>query len=163
MPALYNAAELKLSPAATAGVPAAVIQAPIFRDGVAGQALFFDETNKGFLGRDVGYYDRIQSFSIDFWFYAAEAYDDAPVLNHMSENNSGRTGYKLSIDQGHLWVQLAHAPPANMIALRSAAPFPIGEWTHVTLTYDGSSRGGAKRTRRTRDRRAAGARHGRRS
>ncbi len=145
VPALYNAGELELSPAATAGVSAAVIQAPIFRDGIAGQALFFDETNKGFLGRDVGYYDRSQPFSIDFWFYAAEAYDDAPVLNHMGENNSGRTGYKLSIDQGHLWVQLAHSPPANMIALRSSAPFPVDEWTHVTLTYDGSSRAAGTR------------------
>ena len=140
VPAHYNAGELDLSPAATAGVPAAVIQAPILRDGIAGQALFFDETNKGFLGGDVGYYDRSQPFSIDFWFHAAEAYDDAPVLNHMSENNSGRTGYKLSIEQGHLWVQLAHSPPANMIALRSIAPFPVDQWTHVTLTYDGSSR-----------------------
>ena len=34
-------------------VPAAVIQTPIFRDGVRGKALFFDETNKGFLGSDV--------------------------------------------------------------------------------------------------------------
>lgn len=136
----YNADELELSPSSTPGVPPAVIQTPIFRDGVVGLALFFDETNKGFLGRNVGYFDRSQPFSIDFWFYAAEAYDDVPVLNHMAENNSGRTGYKLSIDDGHLWVQLAHAPPANMIALRSAQPFPVGEWTHVTLTYDGTSR-----------------------
>ena len=63
----------------------------------------------------------------------------------MSENNSGRTGYKLSIDQGQLWVQLAHSPPANMIALRSVAPFPVGEWTHVTLSYDGSSRAAGTR------------------
>lgn len=145
VPQHYDAGKLSLSPASTTGVPGAIIQAPILRAGIAGQAVFFDETNRGFLGRDVGYYDRSQPFSIDFWFYAAEAYDDVPVLNHMSENNSGRTGYKLSIDQGHLWVQLAHSPPANMIALRSAAPFPIGEWTHVTLSYDGSSRAAGTR------------------
>ncbi len=145
VPRLYNADELEVSPSAVPGVPAAVIQAPILGDGISGQALFFDETNKGFLGGDIGNYDRSQPFSIDFWFHAAEAYDDAPVLNHMSENNSGRTGYKLSIDQGHLWVQLAHSPPANMIALRSAARFPVGEWTHVTLTYDGSSRAAGTR------------------
>ena len=145
VPRNFDAERLSLSPAATAGVPGAIIQAPILRDGISGQALFFDETNRGFLGRDVGYYDRSQPFSIDFWFYAAEAYEDVPVLNHMSENNSGRTGYKLSIDQGQLWVQLAHSPPANMIALRSVAPFPVGEWTHVTLSYDGSSRAAGTR------------------
>lgn len=145
VPSHYDAAKLSLSPAATAGVPGAIVQAPILRDGISGQALFFDETNRGFLGRDVGYYDRSQPFSIDLWFYAAEAYEDVPVLNHISENNSGNTGYKLSIDQGHLWVQLSHSPPANMIALRSVAPFPLGEWTHVTLSYDGSSRAAGTR------------------
>lgn len=145
VPAHYDAGKLSLSPAATARVPGAIIQAPILRDGISGQALFFDETNRGFLGRDVGYYDRSQPFSIDLWFYVAEAYDDVPVLNHISENNSGSTGYKLSIDHGHLWVQLSHSPPANMIALRSVAPFPVGEWTHVTLSYDGSSQAAGTR------------------
>ena len=47
-----------------------------------------------------------------------------PVLNHLAEQNSGRTGYRLTIDDGRLWASLAHSPPANMIAietLRSAA------------------------------------------
>lgn len=145
VPRNYNAEELELSPATTPGTPPAVVQAPVFADGAVGQALYFDETNKGFLGRDVGYYDRSEPFSVDFWFYAAEAYDDVPVLNHMAENNSGRTGYKLSLDEGRLWVQLAHAPPANMIALESVEPFPVGRWTHVTLTYDGSSRAAGTR------------------
>ena len=54
-----------------AGMAPAVIQGPLFRPGVRGQALFFDETNRGFLGRDVGYYDRSDPFTLDFWFYAA--------------------------------------------------------------------------------------------
>ena len=140
VPRGYVAAEMTLSPARTAETPAAVIQGPILRPGVVGQALFFDATNRGFLGRDVGYFDRSTPFSIDFWFFAAEEYASAPILNHMAENNSGRTGYRLSIEDGRLWVQLAHAPPANMIALESLATFPVGEWVHVTLTYDGSSR-----------------------
>ena len=140
VPRNYNAQELTLSAAATRGVPAAVIQTPILRQGVKGQALFFDETNKGFLGHDVGWYDRTDPFSIDFWFFAAEAYDNVPVINHLAEQNSGRTGYRLTIEDGKLWVSLAHSPPANMLALRSTAAFPVGEWTHVTLTYDGSSR-----------------------
>jgi hypothetical protein len=140
VPRTYNAEQLRLSASSTRGVGAAVIQDPILRDGVKGQALFFNETNKGFLGRDVGWYDRTDPFSIDFWFYAARAYENAPVLNHASEQNAGRTGYRISIQDGRLWVSLAHSPPANMIALEVADPFPVGVWTHVTLTYDGSSR-----------------------
>ena len=63
----------------------------MFRPGVRGQALFFDETNRGFLGRDVGYYDRSDAFTLDFWFYVGAAYDDVPVLNHLAEQNSGRS------------------------------------------------------------------------
>jgi hypothetical protein len=140
VPRTYTAEALTISPAATPGVPAAVIQTPIFRDGVKDQALFFDETNRGFLGRDVGWYDRSEPFSIDFWFFAAESYENVPVINHLAEQNSGRTGYRLAIQQGRLWVSLAHSPPANMIALESIEPFPVGRWTHGTLTYDGSSR-----------------------
>ena len=63
-----------------------------------------------------------------------------PVINHLAEQNSGRTGYRLTIDKGKLWASLAHSPPANMIAIETEEPLPVGEWTHVTLTYDGSSR-----------------------
>jgi len=107
---------------------------------VRGQALFFDETNRGFLGRDVGYYDRQQPFTLDFWFYVAAQYDNVPVLNHLSEQNSGRTGYRLTIRDGKLWASLAHSPPANMIAIETLERLPVGEWSHITLAYDGSSR-----------------------
>jgi hypothetical protein len=140
VPRNYNAESLTLSPSAVAGVAPAVIQAPLFRPGVRGQALFFDETNRGFFGRDVGYYDRSDPFTLDFWFYVAADYDDVPVLNHLAENNSGRTGYRLAIRDGRLWVSLAHSPPANMIAIEALEPLRVGEWSHVALTYDGSSR-----------------------
>ena len=85
-----------------------MIQGPLFAPGVRGQALFFDETNRGFLGSDVGYYDRNEPFTLDFWFYVGAEYDNVPVLNHLAENNSGRTGYRLTI-QGGQPVGLARA------------------------------------------------------
>ncbi len=140
VPRNYNAEALTLSPSATRGVAPAVIQSPVFREGVRGQALYFDENNRGFLGRDVGWYDREDPFTIDFWFFAGDTYDNAPVLNHLAEQNSGRTGYRFTIDGGKLWVSLAHSPPANMIALQTTEPLPVRQWTRITLTYDGSSR-----------------------
>jgi hypothetical protein len=140
VPRNYNAESLTLSPAATAGVAPAVIQGPLFRPGVRGQALFFDETNRGFMGRDVGYYDRTDPFTLDFWFYVGAAYENVPILNHLAEQNSGRTGYRLTIENGKLWASLAHSPPANMIAIETEGALPVGEWSHITLTYDGSSR-----------------------
>jgi hypothetical protein len=139
VPRNYNRDQLYLSAAENAGVPDAVLQEPLLGAGAKGQAMFFDETNKGFLGRDVGWYDRTDPFSIDFRFFIADDYDEASILNHLSEQNSGSTGYQLSLRDGRLWVSLAHSPPANMIALLSDEALPVGEWVHLTLTYDGSS------------------------
>ncbi len=111
----------------------------MLREGRSGQAITFNGTNKGFLGKDIGWYDRTDPFSLDFWFFFAEEYEEASILNHMSEQNSGSTGYQLSVKDGRLWVSLAHSPPANMIALSSEEKLPVGEWTHITFTYDGSS------------------------
>jgi hypothetical protein len=140
VPRNYNAESLTLSPAATRGVGAAVVQSPKLRPGVVGQALFFDETNRGFMGRDVGWYDRTDPFTIDFWFYVGDDYENVPVLNHLAEQNSGRTGYRFTIDHGRLWVSLAHSPPANMIAIETTGRLPLRQWTHIAFTYDGSSR-----------------------
>ena len=140
VPRNYNAESLTLSPAATPGVAPAVFQGPLFRAGVRGNALFFDETNRGFFGTDVGYYDREHPFTLDFWFYVGAEYDNVPVINHLAEQNSGRTGYRLTIENGRLWASLAHSPPANMIAIETQQPLPVGQWSHITLTYDGSSR-----------------------
>jgi hypothetical protein len=145
VPRNYNAESLTLSASATPGVGPAVIQSPVLRDGVRGKALWFDETNRGFLGRDVGYYDRTDPFSIDFWFYVGDEYENVPVLNNLAEQNSGRTGYRFTIDHGKLWVSLAHSPPANMIAIETTDSLPVRAWTHIAFTYDGSSRAGGMR------------------
>ena len=145
VPRNYNAEALTLSASATPGVAPAVIQGPVFREGVRGEALYFDETNRGFLGRDVGYYDRTDPFTIDFWFYAGDTYENVPVLNHLAEQNSGRTGYRFTIENGRLWVSLAHSPPANMIAIVTAEPLPVRTWAHIAFTYDGSSRAAGMR------------------
>jgi len=145
VPRNYNAESLTLSPSPTPGVVPAVIQSPLLRDGVRGNALWFDETNRGFLGRGVGYYDRTDRFSIDFWFYVGDDYENVPVLNNLAEQNSGRTGYRFTIDHGKLWISLAHSPPANMIAIESKDPLPVHAWTHIAFTYDGSSRAAGMR------------------
>ena len=139
VPRNYNKDMMFLSVANTAGIPKAVVQEPLLREGRSGQAITFNGTNKGFLGKDIGWYDRTDPFSLDFWFFFAEEYEEASILNHLSEQNSGSTGYQLSVKDGRLWVSLAHSPPANMIALSSEEKLPVGEWTHITFTYDGSS------------------------
>jgi uncharacterized protein DUF1553/uncharacterized protein DUF1549/cytochrome c/concanavalin A-like lectin/glucanase superfamily protein len=147
---------MRMSPSTVPGVQPAFVQAPIQRKGPKGGALFFDETNQGFLGKDVGWYDRSQAFSLDFWFYLGQEYQftpneraasigkglpfGVPIIQHRDVDGSGGSGYRLQLEDGLLWVYLAHSRPANMIALRVLKPLPVKEWTHITVTYDGSSR-----------------------
>ena len=122
-------------------MPPAIISAPLLKDGVKGKALFFDETNKGFLGKDVGWYERNEEFSFDFWLYVDGTYETpVPVLNHRDDDNSGGAGYRLELEDGRLQFYMAHSRPFNMIGLTVTAPMRLKTWTHVAFTYDGSSK-----------------------
>lgn len=140
VPTGYVREQMVYSPSLVAAAKPAVLQSPILRDGPHGKALFFDELNKGFLGMDVGYYDRTQAFSFDLWFYPAENYPEkVPVLNHRDDDNSGGAGYRLELENQKLVFYMAHSRPYNMLAVRVIDELPLKEWSHLTVTYDGSS------------------------
>ncbi|MDR2213883.1 MAG: DUF1553 domain-containing protein [Pseudomonadales bacterium] len=140
IPAKYVLEQMSFSDAVGTDVLPAIIQEPILREGHIGNAFFVNETNKGFFDHDVGWYDRGHPFSFDLWFYAAQEYPDVvPVFNYRDDDNSGGAGYRVQLEDGTLWFYIAHSRPANMIALRMENKFPLGEWVHLTLTYDGSS------------------------
>ena len=131
---------LMFSPSGSPGVEPAVLEAPALREGVKGKAFFFDDTNRGFLAANVGLYERTQPFSIDLWVYAAQVYDDATVFNHREDNNQGNAGYQLQLDQNHLQFDLMHSRAGNLIRVVTKETVPLKKWTHVTVTYDGSSK-----------------------
>jgi len=132
---------LTFSPSGLAGGEPAVLEEANLRPGGAqGNALFFTDTNRGFLGKSVGFYDRTQPFSFDLWVYAASVYENSQVLNHRDDDNSGGAGYKLNLEKNHLSFFMMHSWPYNMLHVVSKEPVPIKQWTHVSITYDGSSR-----------------------
>jgi hypothetical protein len=110
------------------------------REGVKGNAVHFTDNEMGVLGKGVGYFERTQPFSLDLWVKAAQAYEDSTILNHRETENAGNAGYQLMIVNGHLQWDMMHARGGNGISLRMRTPFPLNEWVHVALSYDGSSR-----------------------
>ncbi len=121
------------------GEPAVLEEANLRPGGVKGNALFFTDTNRGFLGKSVGFYDRTQPFSFDLWVYAASVYENSQVLNHRDDDNSGGAGYKLNLEKNHLSFFMMHSWPYNMLHVVSKQAVPVKQWTHVSMTYDGSS------------------------
>lgn len=141
VPSGYVRELMVYSPAGNQGAKPAVLQAPILKRGVEGQALYFDEGNKGFLGKGVGFHDRTHDFTLDLWFKPDRRYPEKiPVLNHRDDDNSGGAGYRLELEDGKLHFYMAHSRPFNMIAVAARDELPVKQWSHITLVYDGSSR-----------------------
>jgi hypothetical protein len=134
-------ADLVSTPSIVSGAEPAVLEAPVLRDGVRGKAFYFTDTNRGFLGADVGYFERTQPFSLDFWVLPGQEYENSTVLNHRENDNSGGAGYTLQLEQkNHLRFDIMHSRAGNMLRIVTRPTLPVKQWTHVTVTYDGSSR-----------------------
>jgi hypothetical protein len=122
------------------GEPAVLEEANIRPGGPKGNAFYFTDTNRGFLGKSVGFYDRTQPFSFDLWVYAGAEYENSQVITHRDDDNSGGAGYRLSLEKNHLSFYMMHSRPANMLHVITLQQVPVKQWTHVSMTYDGSSR-----------------------
>jgi len=135
---------LRFSPAVTRGLRPAVLQAPQLRPGIRGNALYFDDNNKGFIDKadKIGWFDHEQSFSVDFWLYADHVYTEAAVLNHSDHLRFGSGGWSIDLENNRVKVQLVHAYPRDQITVISPEPLPERAWKHLTLTYDGSAKAG---------------------
>ncbi len=89
----------------------------------------------------VGSFNRSQPFSVSLWVRPSRLHERA-VLFHVSRawTDAGSRGYQLLLENGRLSASLIHFWPGNAIRILSLNPLPINEWTHVTMSYDGSSR-----------------------
>ncbi len=108
--------------------------------GKLGQALKFSGDNSATI-EGAGNFKRTDPFSFDLWLQPTVKQDRAVVF-HFSRawTDSGSRGYELVLDHGRPTFALTHFWPGNAIAIRSKDTLPLGEWTRLTVTYDGSSR-----------------------
>ena len=86
-------------------------------------------------------FNRTDSFSFSLWIKPTERQDRAVVL-HQSRAwaDSGSRGFELVLDHGKPFFGLIHFWPGNAMAVRTVQRLPTNEWSHVVVTYDGSSR-----------------------
>ncbi len=89
-------------------------------------------------GDDVGDYDRTDSFSLDFWIRFADVYENATVLNHNQHIRFAGMGYTLDVENNHLRFDVQHTRDNKLSVITEEAVAP-GDWSHITVTYDGSS------------------------
>ncbi len=108
--------------------------------GREGQGLEFDGDD-AVTCRGVGRFARWQAFTMAAWIRPAELQARAVVLHgSRAWTDSGSRGYELVLESGRPQFALIHFWPGNAVAIRGKEALTVGEWTHVTVSYDGSSR-----------------------
>jgi hypothetical protein len=105
-----------------------------------GKALRFDGDNSVVLDA-VAPFSRTDAFSIALRLKPTEQQARAVVL-HQSRawTDAGSRGFEITLEDGRPFFALVHFWPGNAIAIRARTPLPVGAWSSVVVTYDGSSR-----------------------
>ncbi len=88
-----------------------------------------------------GDFTRDHPFSVAIWINTPDEKDRAVILHRSRAwTDAGSRGYQLLLEKGRLSWSLIHFWPGNAIRIRMDDPVAIGQWIHVAMTYDGSSR-----------------------
>lgn len=85
--------------------------------------------------------DRTDPFTVDFWLRDV-ARNPLPVVvaQRTFGTDVGYNGFDLMLADGVLETRLYRIWPGNAIGVRAVEPIAAGEWQHVAVVYDGSSR-----------------------
>jgi hypothetical protein len=88
-----------------------------------------------------GDFNRHQPFSIAFWVKPNQLLDRAVIVRRSQAwTDAASRGYEILVEDGKLSSALIHFWPGNAIRIRSEKQLPINKWTHVAISYDGSSK-----------------------
>ncbi|WP_234800589.1 DUF1553 domain-containing protein [Luteitalea pratensis] len=94
-------------------------------------------------GRDqnFGFFERNDPFSFAIWIRRDKAGVGGPVITRSGAVMNGHRGYELILrPDGTLTTGLHHVAPDNSVEIETVTPMTVGDWYHVAVTYDGSSR-----------------------
>ena len=93
------------------------------------------------VGKDFGFFERSQPFSLSVWVRLDKSGISGPLVTRSSGLFHGNRGYEIILrPDGTLTAGLHHVFPDNSIEIATAQPIKDDAWHHIGLTYDGSSR-----------------------
>ncbi len=134
--AYHNAAKQRLD----AKVWGHIDDRPTLTEGYHGQGLLFGGDAGVRMNRDLDF-DRHQPFSVTLWVKPLRQNLEGPIFGNTNGDFEGYRGWLCKLNEdGTLSIQLNHVWPDNCIDLQIDEKLPVGEWTHLAMTYDGSSR-----------------------
>ncbi|MGN6544109.1 MAG: DUF1549 domain-containing protein, partial [Aureliella sp.] len=129
----------KLANAAAADKPATLHGENKLVEGHSGKAIEF--TGDDAVDTSIGNFTRHEPFSVTLWLNTPDEKERAVVFHRSRAwTDAASRGYELLIEEGRLKWSLIHFWPGNAISIRTKDKIPAGQWQHVAVTYDGSSR-----------------------
>jgi len=110
---------------------------PTVVGGHEGNAMAFDGES-GFSFVNVGNFRRTDPFSVSLWVHPSE---ETGMIIHRTQAalDAGSRGWELALSDGYLIAQLSHMWPENALRIQSVDTIPMDQWTHIAMSYDGSS------------------------
>ncbi len=113
---------------------------PQLVSGHTGQAVELSGEN-GITFGQVGHFNRATPFSLALWLQTPTNAPRFVVLHHSrAPIDAGSRGYELLLENGRVAFGLHHMWPGNSLKVATKTALTTNQWTHVTVTYDGSSR-----------------------
>ncbi len=123
-----------------------------FVPGKSGKALQFTGDDAATFPHVLGNVERWQPFTVSFWLQlprSATDEIDGIIFHRQSGTDTGFHGTELSLEKGKLLFGLVRFWPGNTAAVCTSKPLADGRqpqsWTHVAVSYDGSSKAGGLR------------------
>ncbi|MEQ1827476.1 MAG: DUF1553 domain-containing protein [Pirellula sp.] len=108
------------------------------RPGVVGNCTYCDGDEE-IKVKDAPDFGRSAPFSIGIWVKPALAQPRMMVLHQsVAAEDSAFRGLQLTLDDGHPEFSLIHFWPGNAVRVEAIPKIPVGEWTHLAITHDGS-------------------------
>jgi hypothetical protein len=111
--------------------------------GKYGQAVKFDTDYSELYIQDLGVVEAMDPFSFSVWIntHQKDKKKTQYIVGNSSEKNTFWRGWEIELDgENKVSAQLIHSKPHNLIHVKSEQEILLNEWTHVGLTYDGSSK-----------------------
>ncbi len=113
---------------------------PLLKEGKVGNGIQFRGDCGLRFNRDMDY-DRDQPFSVSIWVKLLKSGEKGPIFNNTNGDFEGYRGWICKLNEdGTLSFQLNHVWPDNAIDYQTIEKLPVGEWTHIVMSYNGNSK-----------------------
>ena len=94
----------------------------------------------------VGHFPREHPFSASIWIRPHHIADRENILSRGGgADDAASMGYELLLLDGKLTFSLTHFWPGNAMRVQTKAPVKAKQWSHVVVSYDGSSKASGAR------------------